>query len=290
MKFEQLSQRDPRWKNIKLGYGSGTIGMYGCTLTDLAMFAGITPDRLNTMLKGTSFRDSAFAGSSKNLINWTKLEKYTNGLIKFHHHGYGYNKDKITNAVSKYGACLVEVDFDGTGPKTNKHWILYKGNKKANDPWTGNEIPTSKYPIWTGWAEIEVNRKENMPDCPNMYKGLDLCNQASMKIAVDVWDDVINKKLYVKEAECQDRVEKAASTLQDRIIQLENDVRKANTEVKTYKEKLAKCQNDLENCSEQPSNDKLWDNLKKTANGAKMSWESSGKKYEVNYTVNQSKQ
>ncbi len=35
----------------------------------------------------------------------------------------------------------------------------------------------------------------------SIYKGLDLTNQDSMKVAVDVFDDVVNKKLYVKQAD-----------------------------------------------------------------------------------------
>jgi len=163
MKFRELSQKD---YNTKLGYGEKTISEVGCTLTSLAMFAGTNPHTLNEVLKGTSFKDSAFAGPTKNLIWWTKLEKYTKGLIKFHWRGYNYDETKIKEAISKWGACLGEVDFDGAGPKENKHWILAKGDQKANDPYTGNEIPTSKYPIWTGWAEIEVNQKEDTSETP----------------------------------------------------------------------------------------------------------------------------
>lgn len=156
-------QRDPEWANQKLGYGVGTIGDYGCTLTCLSMMIGIKPHILNTVLKGDSYEKSAFAGSSKNLINWLKLEGLTNGTIKFHWRGYGYDESKIKEAIARYGACLVEVDFDGTGRSDDKHWILALGNHKAYDPWTGNEIPTNKYPKWTGWAEIEIIKGGNMP-------------------------------------------------------------------------------------------------------------------------------
>lgn len=155
-----FSQRDPKWEKILLGYGTRTIGDVGCTLTDLSMVTGIRPDVLNTMLKGKSYEESAFAGASKNLINWTKLEKLTNGLLNFVWRGYGYDEAKILKAISDHGFCLVEVDFDGTGPKDDKHWIVAIGNKKALDPWTGNEIPTSKYEKWTGWAELIVTKEE----------------------------------------------------------------------------------------------------------------------------------
>lgn len=42
---------------------------------------------------------------------------------------------------------------------------------------------------------IAKNGGQNMP---NTYKGLDLSNAESMKIAVDLWDAVVNKKEYVK--------------------------------------------------------------------------------------------
>lgn len=155
-----IGQRN--YPNNKLGWGTGSIADYGCTLCCLAMMAEIDVLELNTMLKGTSFEDSAFAGSSRNLINWTKLEKYTKGLISFVWRGYGYQEDKIKTAIRNNGACLIEVDFNGTARGDDKHWILAKGNKKANDPWTGNEIPTNKYPKWTGWSEIRINMTETM--------------------------------------------------------------------------------------------------------------------------------
>lgn len=190
-----FSQRDPKWEKILLGYGTRTIGDVGCTLTDLSMVTGIRPDVLNTMLKGKSYEESAFAGASKNLINWTKLEKLTNGLLKFVWRGYGYDEAKILKAISDHGFCLVEVDFDGTGPKDDKHWIVAIGNKKALDPWTGNEIPTGKYEKWTGWAELIVT-KESEGDVPETIivekedwerarKSLDILEAVHKKLKLD---------------------------------------------------------------------------------------------------------
>lgn len=47
----------------------------------------------------------------------------------------------------------------------------------------------------------------------NMYKGLDLSNPDSMKVAVDVWDDVVNKKLYVKKSEIPTQSDPKADNL-----------------------------------------------------------------------------
>ena len=46
---------------------------------------------------------------------------------------------------------------------------------------------------------IKVEFQEDI--MPNQYKGLDLANPESMKKAVDVWDEVVNQKLYVKSGE-----------------------------------------------------------------------------------------
>ena len=43
---------------------------------------------------------------------------------------------------------------------------------------------------------IKVEFKED--NMANMYKGLDLANPDSMKVAVDTWDEVVNQKSYVK--------------------------------------------------------------------------------------------
>lgn len=212
-----FSQNDPRWANVLLGYGTGTIGEVGCTLTCLAMVTGIRPDVLNTMLKGSSFKDSAFAGETKNLIWWTKLEKYTNGLIKFVWRGWGYDGDKIKKAISDHGFCLSEVDFDGYGPKEGKHWIVAKGNKKANDPYTGNEIPTNKYEKWTGWAELIVTNQGgdmaeiinvNKEDWERARKSMDIVEAIHKKLNLDGDHIDIGKDPYLEEIDILQKTEK----------------------------------------------------------------------------------
>ena len=47
-----LSQRDPRWKDIKLGYSTWrTIGSDGCLVTDFAMIFGVTPAEFNARMQ-----------------------------------------------------------------------------------------------------------------------------------------------------------------------------------------------------------------------------------------------
>lgn len=193
------------YPNDLLGYGTGSIKSYGCTLACLSAISGIEILKLNEMLKGTSFTNSAFAGSTKNLINWTKLSQFTNGKINFIWRGYGYDEAKIKQAIEKNGFCLIEVLNGST-----KHWIVAIGNKKALDPLTGGEISTSKYPSWTGWSELEV--KESMPtdlevcmaDRERFWKQRDeaLAKVTELEAQVDsLTDELTERKEYAQKLE-----------------------------------------------------------------------------------------
>lgn len=148
MNYNPLSQRDSRWANTLLGdSNTSTIGGYGCTITCITVmynaYAGtnLTPADVNSRMKD----EGAF---QNDLVLWDKVGKALPGL-KFEWRGYNYENDKVAANLP----CLVQVDFDGRIATPNdKHWVLYIGNKRMVDPWTGHEIDTSKYPIATGYA------------------------------------------------------------------------------------------------------------------------------------------
>lgn len=139
--MEKLSQRDPRWSKIKLGFSNVTIGGYGCTITCLAMLAGTTPDKVNEAMK----RVGGYANG--NLVIWSKVPQALPNL-RFVKRVNGYNNDDVKANVP----CLVEVDFDGTPRTDDRHWVVFKGNHLLNDPWTGTERYTNVYPILKGYA------------------------------------------------------------------------------------------------------------------------------------------
>ena len=144
--MQNLSQRDPRWANILLGTSkTTTIGSHGCTITCLAMLAGVSPDYVNDRLNEVG----GFANT--NLVNWTKIQAALPNL-QFVWRGTPYDNDRVKNALP----ALVEVDFDGTGRDDDRHWVVYKGSQRLNDPWDGKEKPTSSYPKQTGYALIKV--------------------------------------------------------------------------------------------------------------------------------------
>ena len=148
--MKELAQRDPQWKDIKLGNSNLTIGDYGCCITSLSMLAGLTPIEVNDRLKSVN----GFQGA---LVLWSKIQEAIPWL-KWTWRGYIYENNNVLDTIEKEGGCLVEVDFDGNNSRTDdKHWVLFKGNKKMNDPWTGKEESTNKYSPLTGYSVIEVD-------------------------------------------------------------------------------------------------------------------------------------
>jgi len=70
---------------------------------------------------------------------------------------------------------------NSTGP--HLHWGLYPKPRNRRNGYSGTEDP------------FKYLKEKDMPD---EYKGLDLSNKESMKVVVDLYDDVVKKKLYVK--------------------------------------------------------------------------------------------
>lgn len=137
----KLSQRDPRWKNIKLGTSNVTIGGYGCLITCLAMLAGTTPDIVNQKLNALpKWNDGSTGYARGNLVIWGRVSQALPNLKFIKRVNYYNNEDVRANVP-----CIVEVDFDGTPRTDDRHFVIFIGNRKLYDPWTGTERPTSDY-------------------------------------------------------------------------------------------------------------------------------------------------
>lgn len=148
MTVQPLSQRDIRWRNKTLGFSRLTIGGYGCTLTSLTMLINYiegknyTPDQVNERLKAVK----AFSGA---LLLWARVPLAYPSL-KFIKRAYNYsNTDVAWNIYVRKVPVLVEVNAASIGAV--KHWVLFIGDKKMCDPWTGSIQSTSKYPL-TGYS------------------------------------------------------------------------------------------------------------------------------------------
>jgi len=85
---------------------------------------------------------------------------------------------------------------------------------------TLNKVTVTKhnYDNIIGW--LHPKKKENI--ISNVYKGLDLNNKESMKVCVDIWKDVVDRK-YIKKEEC-DKIK------EEEIKQLKEDFIKSSQE------------------------------------------------------------
>ena len=147
-----LSQRDPRWKDEKLGFDDrATIGTDGCTLTCLTMLVNgygfnETPDALNRKLldlgPGNGFMDG--------LIVWEGLAK-TFPKIVYLNNSVCRDKpaplDSINKSLDSGQPLVVEVDRS-PGPGLESHWVLLISRQDDDylilDPWP---FPTDSGPV-----------------------------------------------------------------------------------------------------------------------------------------------
>lgn len=143
------SQRDSKWASEKLSLSStSTIGNFGCTITCIGMLADLTPSEVNQRLK-------AVGGFSGELVIWSKI-KDAIPWLEFEWRGYTFDQARVDQAVSDYGLCLVEVDFDGQISSPNdRHWVAYKSDGQLIDPWTGAIKSRSYYSVKKGYAVIK---------------------------------------------------------------------------------------------------------------------------------------
>lgn len=151
-----ISQRDPRWANKTLGFSTSTIGGYGCTLTCLTSLAKLSDvGQVNEMLKAlgnynaTTNPNGAFLGS---LIVWANVGKALKNL-SYNGRFYMYDNIGVANYVyNKKTPVVVQVDATPIGAPRSDHYVLYLGDQKLMDPWTGSIRPTSDFPIQKGFA------------------------------------------------------------------------------------------------------------------------------------------
>jgi hypothetical protein len=103
-------------------------------------------------------------------------------------------------------------------------------------------------------------KKENMSDMYTMKSGkqLDLSNTASMKVACDVYDEVINQGLYVKKAELDELVKVKTAELSSKISNYEKEIKDQNRDIMLLNESITALNNELEECQNQvPENEDL---------------------------------
>jgi len=151
-----LSQRDPRWMHITLGYNPPSskynIGNYGCLITTIDHYLNstgknYTPKTLNEYIKTNSGYEQGTG-----LFKWIDIDK-----TKFFYRSERYDGvptpksffDQMKRDLDKGYYLMVEVDFDPTLQGEQMHWVGCFGYDDKGfiimDPWTGTETYLDVY-------------------------------------------------------------------------------------------------------------------------------------------------
>lgn len=242
-----LSQKDPKWGNMKLGTSNVTIGTHGCTITSIAMILGATPIEVNKRLLEVK------GYLNGNLVIWDKIKEAFPDRVESVRRVWNYDNADILNNVP------VIVQVDGAPIGGDIHFVVYKGNKELVDPWTGTVRPTSTYSPQS-YCVIKTKHIPTQPEIPqpnDEFKKL----QAS-KYANGVWyqaQDVIKyiedriqetkekeNALLVKDKVIGDK-EKLIQNLNQQVNDRNNDIAKLNAEINTLRKQVneAETQRDM---------------------------------------------
>jgi hypothetical protein len=123
--MEYYGQRDPRWRDEKLGTSNVTIGGFGCAVTSAAMlceYVGVkvNPSQLNTWL----IENNGF--SKGNLLDWKVLNKFTNNKLTF---------AGMKSTWQDKWPQIAEVDLVPHDSDFDQHFVLQISSAWCFDPW-----------------------------------------------------------------------------------------------------------------------------------------------------------
>ena len=136
------SQRDPKWANEKLGFGSTTISAYGCKLTSFAMLDGRTPSELNALFK----KEGCFSGD---LLDDKKCAQ-----------ALGWTFIIRTTDSPSTTPCIAEVDMS-PAPGKQQHFVVWQDGGIIIDPWTGQTRSYEMYPV-VSFRNFVIPKKEEL--------------------------------------------------------------------------------------------------------------------------------
>lgn len=156
--MQVFSQRDPRWKDHRLGHSRLTVGNSGCAMTAACMRATLvdptlTPATLNERL-------TIVGGYTEDgLLYWAKVASVVPGL-KFKSYYTWRTTPKpdadvtaIRTALEKYPV-IIQVDYNEGTPVLDSHFVVAikmigDDDIQFIDPWDGS-ISTIKERYWRG--------------------------------------------------------------------------------------------------------------------------------------------
>lgn len=140
-----LSQRDPRWSNAKLGQSSLRVGRFGCTTTCISMLS----DYFKSFVTPLDLATKVLKYTNDGLILWPSVNNIKN--MAFEKRWYGRNDVEIQNALKDPNkAVIFEVE--------SHHWVVglskvFLVNKYfISDPFYGDRTTSDRYKSITGFT------------------------------------------------------------------------------------------------------------------------------------------
>ena len=250
-----------------LGFGSGSIYDFGCYLVSLvnglaARGYDFTPRTFNNFLK----EKNAWTGQYRNYIDVDRLDDILPDIFESYKRieptpdmstiKWYLDRDYLivakvnAKAIGGSGSHFVYVEYI----KDNVTWIF--------DPWFGDlRKVTDRYGKLgnlLGLRVFKVKRKsgssdsesDNMSDMYTMPSGkqIDLSNKESMKVVANVYDEVINKQLYVKKSEVEKQIAEQVEPLRNELEKSHSELRQ---EIENRKEQVSKLELRLLNSDNQ---------------------------------------
>lgn len=234
-----LGQRDSEWNLTRLGFGTGTIGQYGCVLTSIAMGLRTkgweyNPIDVNEKLKSVN----GFTGDTRNLIIWTALDNAFKDVIKYEQ-SINYETiaapiDKLKELLEQGKTVLLKLSAMNIGGKGD-HFVLACKVEGDNviiyDPWYKELVSVTKRYTrsWADTATEIITGFRVMSITSNSQQGNQNMNEDEM---------IINKKDF--------------ANLHNKSTQWDNTAKFFNlnpeaTEAKVVTELYTKEKNDKEN-------------------------------------------
>jgi hypothetical protein len=288
------SQNDERWKNKTLGT-KGTIGAYGCLLTDIAMLCVYfghdeTPDTLNEKLKANGgYQDG-------NLYVWGALTKIYPDIT---YQGQVLTPDPLTKTqmdfirsrIDEGYPVVLQIDAIPSTAQLDEHWVLavdYDGDDFIlADPWDGAVKRITSWGVEPKKIIYAYAWYKGTPakETGDYYLGIDLNNKESIKVCVATWKRVIDGE-FVDKSKYQE-LENAIANLNQQISDLNAKNTAINDENKNLRGQLKDCQDKIEEITTQNSNsnsDLL--TLTQELNQLKLDYENAKKDWgikEINY-------
>lgn len=152
-----LSQKDPRWTNVKVGDSPYTVGQIGCTITAIAMFSAKDPA---WMARNLDFNQNG-------AILWESVKK--TGDLAFVWRQWASPQARILEGLKNGEAVIVEIAAGNS--YGGKHWLAVKSADKTGltviDPDINTNTGVERYLGWgsvTGSSHFQVLTNSNMSE------------------------------------------------------------------------------------------------------------------------------